>query len=292
MGRAQKLKKQRKQEKIEKETKAKESQKMIFTTVISIILIVVGGFWLNNWYQNKAKEKMNNNYEAVLHTSQGDIKLALDSKAAPKTVENFVGLAKKDYYNGSTFHRVIKDFMIQGGDPNSKDDDLTNDGMGGESLWGGKFDDEINPRSLGLSEDDIKKLEDQGYKYNFDLQSKKMQKGVIAMANSGPNTNGSQFFIVTESDQPHLDGKHTVFGQVISGMDVVEKIAAVEVGENDQPKEKVVINSIEIIENVPSTDLEGDLSKPVEGDNTLPVNVSDIQVETKGEGLVDVQKVE
>ena len=151
---------------------------------------------------------------AVIETDRGIIKLELFAKDAPKTVANFVNLINKGFYNGLTFHRVISGFVIQGGDPKG-------DGTGGP---GYTFEDEINPKSLGLSEATIKEYETQGYKYNSSLTSHKMEAGVLAMANSGPNANGSQFFIVTDSAQPHLDGKHTVFGRVIEGMDVVKKI--------------------------------------------------------------------
>jgi len=148
--------------------------------------------------------------EATLSTSMGDIKISFFKADAPKTVENFVKLVNEGFYNGLTFHRVIKEFMIQGGDPSG-------DGTGGP---GYTFEDEINDH--------------------------KIVAGSVAMANSGPNTNGSQFFIVTEKEQPHLDGKHTVFGEVSEGMDVVLAIAAVEVDENDKPVEPVYINSIAI----------------------------------------------
>jgi cyclophilin family peptidyl-prolyl cis-trans isomerase len=176
---------------------------------------------------------------ATIKTQFGDIKMELYKADAPKTVANFSLLAKRGYYNGLTWHRVIKDFVIQGGDPKG-------DGSGGESAWGGNFEDEINPRSLGLSEETIKQNEAAGYKYNSNLQSHKMEVGSVAMANSGPNTNGSQFFIVTENAQAQLDGKYTVFGKVTSGMDVVRQIAAVEVDENSKPKEPVYINTVEV----------------------------------------------
>ncbi len=298
MGRSQKFKKLRKIEKIEKEKKNKENQKLFFTSIISVLVIVIGGFWLNNWYQ-KRMDKMDDNkqYEAVMHTSMGDIRLGLDKKSAPKTVENFVGLAKKGYYDGTLFHRVIADFMIQGGDPNSKDDDPTNDGMGGESFWGGKFDDEINPISLGLSQDEISALESEGYVYNYDLQSKPVTKGVIAMANSGPNSNGSQFFIVTESDQVHLNGRHTVFGEVIGGMEVVSLIANAETGDNDRPIESVIINSIDILETEATESLEEDMTKVgeqdmsivVEGENNVPFKIEDLQVDTGAGNNVNVE---
>jgi len=151
---------------------------------------------------------------AVIETDRGKIKLELYPADAPKTVANFVNLINKGFYNGLGFHRVISDFMIQGGDPKGN-------GTGGP---GYAFEDEINPWSLGLSEETIKSYEAQGYQYTRNLTSHKMVPGALAMANAGPNTNGSQFFIVTQQDQPHLDGKHTVFGQVAEGMDIVRKI--------------------------------------------------------------------
>jgi len=139
----------------------------------------------------------------VLETNQGNIELTLFADKAPKTVENFVGLVKKGYYNGLIFHRVIKSFMIQGGDP-------TGTGSGGTSLWGGDFADEI---SQDLS---------------FDKQ------GVLAMANRGPDTNGSQFFITT-APTPWLNGHHTIFGQVTQGYDIVAKIEGTPTGTGDRP---------------------------------------------------------
>ena len=139
----------------------------------------------------------------VLETNQGNIELTLFADKAPKTVENFVGLVKKGYYNGLIFHRVIKGFMIQGGDP-------TGTGSGGASLWGGDFADEITP-DLG-----------------FDKQ------GILAMANRGPDTNGSQFFITT-APTPWLNGHHTIFGQVSQGYDIVSKIENTPTGQGDRP---------------------------------------------------------
>lgn len=154
-------------------------------------------------------------------TAQGDIVLELYPKAAPKTVENFLKLAGANFYDGTKFHRVISDFMIQGGDPLSK----TQDPAVGTGGPGYKFEDEINPASIGVPEEVIKQYETDGYRYNYEIkQSLPIIPGVIAMANSGPNTNGSQFFIVTERPQPHLYGKHTAFGRIIEGMDVVRKI--------------------------------------------------------------------
>lgn len=157
------------------------------------------------------------NQKVVLKTNFGDIVVELFTADAPKTVENFVKLSKSGFYNSTKFHRVIKGFMIQGGDPNSKDDDWSNDGMGGP---GYKFEDEIN--------------------------SNKLVRGTLAMANAGANTNGSQFFIVTTDATPWLDGKHTAFGKVLSGMDIVDKIESVKVNENDHPTDDVIVNNIEI----------------------------------------------
>ena len=139
----------------------------------------------------------------VLETNQGNIELTLFADKAPKTVENFVGLVKKDYYNGLIFHRVIKGFMIQGGDP-------TGTGGGGTSLWGGDFADEISGDLV------------------FDKQ------GILAMANHGPDTNGSQFFITTVPT-PWLTGHHTIFGQVSQGYDIVSKIENTPTGQGDRP---------------------------------------------------------
>lgn len=154
---------------------------------------------------------------AVMETTEGTIKMRLFADKTPKTVENFIGLAEKGYYNGIIFHRVIKDFMIQGGDP-------TGTGMGGESLFGGSFEDEFVPELKNV-------------------------RGALSMANAGPNTNGSQFFIVhSMAGAPWLDGLHTVFGQVYEGMEVVDKIASVETNPREKPLQDIVIQSI-IISN-------------------------------------------
>ena len=152
----------------------------------------------------------------LLETNQGTIEVELFSEKAPKTCENFTGLIKKGYYNGIIFHRVIKDFMIQGGDP-------TGTGMGGESIWGKSFEDEF---------DDA---------LSFDT------KGLLAMANAGPNTNGSQFFITTAKTE-WLNNRHTIFGKVVSGYDVVEKIENTTVGSQDKPIEEQKIISASIKE--------------------------------------------
>lgn len=179
--------------------------------------------------------------KATIKTNKGNISVQLFPDRAPKTVENFVGLAEKGYYDGIIFHRVIPNFMIQGGDP-------TGSGMGGESLWGEPFEDEFSPELFNL-------------------------KGALSMANAGPGTNGSQFFIVTASEVPSqmvgqlesagfpaeiieaykeqggtpwLDQKHTVFGHVIEGLDVAEEIQHVERNAMDKPNEDIVIETIEV----------------------------------------------
>lgn len=151
---------------------------------------------------------------AIVSTTKGDIVLRFFEDEAPKTVENFLGLAKKSYYDGIIFHRVIEGFMIQGGDP-------TGTGRGGESLWGTPFDDEFST-------------------------SVKNKKGSISMANAGPKTNGSQFFINT-NDNLFLDNKHSVFGEVISGFDIVESIEKSKTDPTDKPIDEVKINNIKIL---------------------------------------------
>ncbi len=145
---------------------------------------------------------------ATLHTSHGAIELELFDGDAPRTVDNFRTLAADGFYDSVIFHRVIPDFMIQGGDP-------TGTGRGGP---GYTFEDEFNDHPV--------------------------ERGALAMANAGPNTNGSQFFIVTADACPWLDGKHTVFGRVTDGMDVVDAISQVDVGPGDRPREEVRIESV------------------------------------------------
>jgi peptidylprolyl isomerase len=148
----------------------------------------------------------------VLETDQGNIELKLLPQVAPKACENFIGLVNKGYYNGTVFHRVIKGFMIQGGDP-------TATGMGGESFFGRPFDDEVQ---AGVGFDKV---------------------GILAMANAGPGTNGSQFFI-TVAPTPWLNMKHTIFGEVVSGYDVVEKIVGSPTTPGDKPlKEQRIVRA-------------------------------------------------
>ncbi|MBI2052423.1 MAG: peptidylprolyl isomerase [Candidatus Sungbacteria bacterium] len=192
---------------------------MKYIFLIVAVLLALGGYYFINrssgskniqpTVEQKDAEKIN----LTLATSKGDINLELYPSAAPKTVANFVKLVSSGFYNGTKFHRVIADFMIQGGDPLSKTDD-PRVGSGGP---GYRFEDEINPKSIGVDDVVIAQLESAGYKYNYNLKSLPVDVGALAMANSGPNTNGSQFFIVTYSPQPHLNGKHTVFGKVADG---------------------------------------------------------------------------
>lgn len=219
MGKALRLKQQRKikreeQEKIGKKKKKKQLILYSLALFLSILVIAVIVFLVNYSKQGDIRR-------IVIETEKGDIKLELYSKIAPKTVENFIKLTEQGFYDGITFHRVVPDFIIQGGDPLSKDDDPSNDGAGGP---GYTFEDEINPIALNLNIAETKELEQLGYKYRTDLKSIPHEVGVISMANSGPNTNGSQFFIVTTQPQPDLDGRHTVFGKVYEGMDVVRSI--------------------------------------------------------------------
>ena len=147
----------------------------------------------------------------TLHTNHGPIEIELYPNEAPKTVENFVKLARDGFYDGLIFHRVIPDFMIQGGDP-------TGTGRGGP-----------------------------GYQFEDEFNEHKVDRGALAMANAGPNTNGSQFFIVTLDACPWLDGKHTVFGRVTAGLDVVDAISAVERDGRDRPVTPVTIDRIELL---------------------------------------------
>ncbi|HEV3269489.1 MAG TPA: peptidylprolyl isomerase [Candidatus Rhabdochlamydia sp.] len=145
----------------------------------------------------------------IFETSLGIIELKLFPNIAPKACENFLGLVKEKKYDGTIFHRVIKEFMIQGGDPKGN-------GTGGESIWGKKFEDEVTPEKT----------------FN--------KKGLLAMANSGPNSNGSQFFITTK-DTHWLDMKHTIFGEVVSGYETVEKIERSKTDRSDKPLEEIKI---------------------------------------------------
>ena len=146
---------------------------------------------------------MENQMRIVMETTQGTIECLLKPKIAPKACENLITLAKRGYYDGTVFHRIIQGFMIQGGDP-------TGTGAGGESMWKNPFEDEWSPH------------------LTFD------RSGLLAMANAGPNTNGSQFFITTAPTE-WLNGKHTIFGEVINGYEVVQKLESVKTGKDDRP---------------------------------------------------------
>ena len=194
-------------------------------------------------YPQLSTEVAANEALVVMNTTLGPIKIKLFPEVAPKTVENFLTHAENGYYDGIIFHRVMNEFMIQGGDP-------TGTGMGGESIYGGSFEDEFSTKVFNL-------------------------RGALSMANAGPNTNGSQFFIVQKTNvdggtikqlknakfpeeivtaysetggTPHLDHMHTVFGQVIEGMDTVDKIATAKTGAQDKPVEEISIESIEILQ--------------------------------------------
>jgi len=215
-------------------------KKIIISTIVIIILIVVFMFMFSaneNKYEDMNINTENNNMSknntqntenedkvifALMKTNFGDIKLELFKEDAPNTVENFVKLSKNGFYNGTLFHRVIPQFMIQGGDPNSKSENWSIHGTGGP-----------------------------GYTFADEFNDNKLVAGTLAMANAGPNTNGSQFFIVTAEATPWLDGKHTAFGKVVQGMNVVKKIEATETTGNqgnppDHPMEDIIIESITI----------------------------------------------
>lgn len=194
-------------------------------------------------YPQLSKEVASNEALVVMNTTMGAIKIKLFPEVAPKTVENFITHAENGYYDGIIFHRIIKDFMIQGGDP-------TGTGMGGESIYGKTFADEFSDKAFNL-------------------------RGALSMANAGPGTNGSQFFIVqasrvdssmlsqmkkagypeeiieaysTNGGTPWLDNKHTVFGQVIEGLEVVDKMTTVKRNGSDKPLEDIKIESIEVLQ--------------------------------------------
>ncbi len=185
--------------------------------VIMILSLFISS---NIFSQKKGTKKMTDSTTvAVIKTNMGTIELELFAKETPKTVENFVGLANKGYYKGVIFHRVIDNFMIQGGDP-------TGTGSGGKSIWGKSFNDEIVSQLV------------------FD------KEGLLAMANSGPNTNGSQFFI-TLAPTTWLNGHHTIFGKVIKGIDVVKAIGKAAKNKSDRPLKDVVMESVTIEKRSP-----------------------------------------
>ena len=197
---------------------------VLFLFLFSFTFIACGGMKSENdqnTYNKNQKEtqtmpdpKIDTLTVAVVQTNMGTIEIELFADKAVKTVQNFIGLAEKKYYDGIIFHRVIDNFMIQGGDP-------TGTGSGGQSIWGKPFEDEVKT----------------GLKHESD--------GILSMANAGPNTNGSQFFI-TLAATPWLDGKHTVFGKVISGIEVVKTIGKVKTNQNDRPLTDVAMQKVTI----------------------------------------------
>ncbi|MEA1909667.1 MAG: peptidylprolyl isomerase [Patescibacteria group bacterium] len=253
MATRQKLRKQQKLEERQKALREMRAQQNLYRVkfpwkklaipVVSVAILILliwlipkGIIWLGERGRVSGPfgviptQELNISNFATLVTSDGDIKVELLNKISPKTVANFVLLANKDFYDGVTFHRVIKDFMIQTGDPLSRDDDPGNDGTGGPDYV---FDDEINSKTP------------------------KLVQGMMAMANSGTGpdgagTNGSQFFIITGESTPWLDGKHTPFGRVVYGMDIVSKIdetPTVDPGVNDRPIQDIIVRDIIISES-------------------------------------------
>lgn len=197
--------------------------------IISIIIIVSIIFFMFGGKKESPAQQISDTgadenaaSQATIETDRGNIVIELYGNDAPKTVVNFTKLAREGFYNGTKFHRVISGFMIQGGDPLTKDDSQA-------ALWGTggpgyKFDDELNPATKSYQEE--------------------YERGVVAMANSGPNTNGSQFFIM-HKDTP-LPHAYTIFGKVISGIEVVDSIASSPTDQNDRPKAPIAIKSIQV----------------------------------------------
>jgi len=256
--------------KIQNQEKRKKKKKKFFKLSVIIILILAilggGGYYAKKHYFNKktnntGEQKVTQNIDnqiAVLDTNQGIIKFKLLASAAPKTVENFVKLAKEGFYDGTRFHRVIKDFMIQGGDPLSKDESKIDQ-------WG---------------------TGDPGYKFNDEPVVGDYTPGTVAMANSGPNTNGSQFFIMAgDWSGGKLAKSYNIFGSVVSGMDVVAKINAVKTNSSDRPEQDVIINKITIeMDNATATTPQINATS----DNGSPIQVSPVQVETSNGVPVNV----
>ena len=202
----------------------------------------------NTTVDNQQKD----NEVVVLDTNKGVIKFQLYRTATPKTVENFVKLAGEGFYDGTKFHRVIKDFMIQGGDPLSKDDTK-------KDSWG---------------------TGDPGYKFADEPITLDYKRGIVVMANSGANTNGSQFFIMHKDT--NLPKSYVIFGNVIEGMDVVDKIATAQTNDKDQPLENMIINKV-TIEKLPDTQAKAQATPPVQVEATSgdgnKINITDVKTE-------------
>ena len=187
--------------------------------IIVLLILIAGGYFIfirsgNNSAENNMETPKTQNHTVTIETNMGEIKFETYGADTPKTVQNFIALAQKGFYDNLTFHRIVKGFVIQGGDP-------LGNGTGGP---GYQFEDELNPAT-------------ESYKNGY-------KKGVVAMANSGPNTNGSQFFIML-ADNP-LPHNYTIFGKVISGQDVVDKIGQVAVGPQDRPLEPVIMKKVAV----------------------------------------------
>lgn len=236
------LKKKEEKER-EKRIERRKRYIIVASSLVLVVLVIFGIVHYNNLKAKVAKEYEGappgvnkptkeeieeiKNELVVLETSMGTIKLELDPEAAPFTVNNFRRLVKEGFYDGKIFHRVINDFMIQTGGYNQ--------GKEEEDQVGYTFKDEINPKVLGLSDAEITELEQNGYKFDYSLPSIKLERGVVAMANAGPNTNGSQFFIITAKDgTPWLNSRHTGFGKVVEGMEVCDEIQKVKTYKNDE----------------------------------------------------------
>ena len=187
--------------------------------IFALLALVFSAFYFFSGDRDGATTQNNmDNNQIIMETNFGNITIELFSEKAPKTVENFLKLAEAGFYDGTRFHRIIEDFMIQGGDPLSKD-------TGQPFRWG---------------------TGGPGYTFEDEQNDELLVRGVVAMANSGPNTNGSQFFIITAEETPWLQGKHTAFAKVVDGMDLVMEIQSVATGENDRPVEDVMLQSIKL----------------------------------------------
>ncbi len=199
----------------------KKKNKFLLMVVLIIVVLIATLLFLN------AKKYV------VMNTTVGSIKIELYPQYAPQTVDNFIFLVESGYFNNKIFHRVIEDFMIQAGG-------ITKDGISDDV--GYFIPDEINPISLGLSKDEILALEARGYRFTVDLQSIPLERGVLGMANRGPATSNCQFFIVTAQEgTPWLNGRHTAFGKVIKGMEVVDEISRQETNEGHRPIRRMII---------------------------------------------------
>jgi len=197
------------------------NSKIFYLTIFLSFVLVLSGCQAKDTStteESSTNQKKIMNTTATIKTNLGDIKIKFYNEDAPKTVENFTKLANSGFYDGIKFHRVIKDFMIQAGDPLTKNDSL-------KDRWG---------------------TGGPGYQFADEINNHKLVRGSLAMANAGPDTNGSQFFIVTIGSTPWLDGKHTNFGEVVSGIEIVDQIESVSANERGLPLEDIIITTIEI----------------------------------------------